>query len=55
MKLLAMFLLLCSFAKSIYYGLYEINEKKNKPGGIVIIFMTILGLALPFMLLIFLY
>ena len=55
MKLLAMFLLLCSFAKSIYYGLYEINEKKNKSGGIVIILMAVLGLILPFMLLIFLH
>lgn len=55
MKLICIFLLIYSFMKSFYYSLYEIKEKKNKPGGIAILFMAILGLVLPISLLIFLY
>lgn len=55
MKLICIFLLIYSFLKSYYYSMYEIKEKRNKPGGIVILIMAILGLVFPISLLIFLY
>lgn len=55
MKFIAISLLIISFLKSIYYGIYEINEKKNKPAGITVIFLAILGLIFPISLLIIIY
>lgn len=52
MEYLAIALLIYAFIKSIYYGIYEIKNKKNKPGGIAVIFLAILGLILPTVLLI---
>ena len=34
---------------------YEINEKQNKPGGIVVIILAILGFIFPTILLFLLY
>ncbi len=36
-------LVLCFF-KGFYYGLYEIKQKQNKPGGIVVCLLAILRL-----------
>lgn len=55
MKFLVIALLIFAFLKSFYYGVYEINEKKNKPAGITIIFLAILGLIFPVSLLLLLY
>ncbi len=55
MKFIIIALLIFTFLKSFYYSLYEIKEKKNKPAGITIIFLAILGLILPVSLLLFLY
>lgn len=52
MEYLAMILIIYTFLKSIYYGIYEINNKKNKSGGITVILIAILGLILPISLLI---
>lgn len=55
MKFLFTFILIISFIKSFYYGMYEIKEKENKSGGIAIICLAILGLILPVSLLFLLY
>ena len=55
MKYFISFLLICSFLKSLYYGLYEKNEKKNKTAGITIIILAILGLIFPITLLFIIY
>lgn len=55
MKFLFIFILLIAFIKSFYYGLFEIKEKENKPGGITIIFLAFLGLIFPSILLFILY
>ncbi len=47
MKLVAFILIIYAFIKSIYYGLFEIKEKKNRPGGYITIFLATLGLILP--------
>lgn len=55
MRYLFIFMLLFFFIKSFYYGKYEINEKQNKPGGIVVIILAILGFIFPTILLFLLY
>lgn len=55
MKFVAIVLLIFSFLKSIYYGIYEIKEKENKPAGIAVFFLAILGLIFPITLLLLLY
>lgn len=55
MKVVAIFLLIYFFIKSIFYAKYELNDKKNKSGGMIIIFLAFLGLTLPLLLLIMLY
>ncbi len=55
MKYVAIALLIFSFLKSIYYGVYEIKEKENKPAGITVICLAILGLIFPISLLFFIY
>lgn len=47
MKLVAFIFIIYAFIKSLYYGLFEIKEKKNKPGGYTTIILAILGLILP--------
>lgn len=51
MRLFSVILLFYCFMKSIYYGLYEFNENKNKPAGTLIIILAFLGFALPVYLL----
>ena len=55
MKYLAMLILIFMFIKSIYYGVFEMNEKNNKSGGIVVILLSIIGLILPLVILILTY
>jgi len=53
MKLIAIIFIIYLFLKSIYYGIFELTDNKNKPGGIVIIVIAIIGLIFPLSLLIF--
>ena len=55
MKLIAFVFLIYAFIKSMYYGIFEIKEKQNKPGGYTTIFLAILGLILPMIILLFFY
>jgi hypothetical protein len=55
MKYLASLFLIFAFIKNIFYGFYEINQNKNKSGGIVVIFLSFLGLTLPMLILFILY
>lgn len=47
MKILAILFLIYSFFKSLFYGYFEIKEKENKSGGLIVIFLAIIGLILP--------
>lgn len=47
MKTVAIIFLIYSFMKSIFYGYFEIKEKKNKSSGIIVILLAIIGLILP--------
>lgn len=42
MPYITIFLLILCFFKTWYYGIYEIHEKQNKPGGIAVLFLAIL-------------
>lgn len=42
MPYLALFLILYCFLKTFYYGIYEIKQKQNKPGGIAVCLFAIL-------------
>ena len=42
MPYLAILLVILCFLKSFYYGIYEIKQKQNKPGGIAVFFFAIL-------------
>ncbi len=55
MQYIATIFLIYVFIKSIYYGIFEINEKNNKSGGLTVIFLSILGLMLPLIILILNY
>ena len=47
MKIISIIFLIYAFLKSIFYGYFEINEKSNKIGGIVVIVLALIGLVLP--------
>ena len=47
MPYIAIILLIYAFLKSFYYGIYEINHNKNKPGGIAVCVLAIFGLIFP--------
>lgn len=34
---------LLALVESVSYGLYEVVVNKNKPGGLILIFLTIIG------------
>lgn len=55
MKYVSIFFIIYLFLKSIYYGIYEINNKKNKTGGITVIVWAIIGLIFPLSLLFIIY
>lgn len=41
MTVLAIILIFLCFLKSFYYGIYEIKQKQNKPGGIAVCLFAI--------------
>lgn len=45
------FMLFCTL-KSVFFGIYEFKENKNKSGGIAIISIAILGFIISLFLLI---
>lgn len=47
MKILSIIFLIYAFLKSVFYGYFEIKQKENKSGGIIVIFLSIIGLVLP--------
>lgn len=47
MKTVSIIFLIYSFIKSIFYGYFEIKEKQNKSGGIIVIILAIIGLIFP--------
>lgn len=55
MKAFLILFTIFSFLKSFYYGKFEILEKQNKPGGIAIIILAILGLIFANFIIIFYY
>ena len=55
MKFLIIIILIYSFLKSIYYGNFELKEKENKPAGITIYILAILGFIFPTLLLFLMY
>ncbi len=55
MKFIIIIILIYSFLKSIYYGNFELKEKKNKSAGIAIYFLAILGFIFPTLLLLFMF
>ncbi len=55
MKFLIIIILIYSFLKSISYANFEFKEKENKPAGITIYLLAILGFIFPTSLLFFIY
>lgn len=55
MKFLIIIILIFSFFKSIYYANFELKEKENKPAGIALYFLAILGFIFPTFLLFTIY
>ena len=47
MKYLICILVLLSFYKSIFYAMFEYREKQNKPAGIGIYILSLIGLFFP--------
>ena len=55
MKYIAIIFLIFIFLNSYYYGCFEINEKKNYPGGILVIVLSLIGLIFPLILIFTIY
>lgn len=53
MKLISISFLIYAFFKGMFYGYFEITEKENKSGGIIVIFLSIIGLIFPSISLLF--
>ena len=47
MKFLVLILSIIIFIKTTSYGLYELKENQNKIGGVVVITIATISLALP--------
>lgn len=47
MSYLGLILLIFCFFKTFYYGIYEINQKQNKSGGIAVCLLAILRTYFP--------
>ena len=55
MPYLALILLVLCFLKTFYYGIYEIKQENNKPGGIATCLFSLLGLIFPVIVIIVIY
>lgn len=55
MKYIAIIFLIFFFIKSYFYAKFEIKEKKNYPGGITILILSVIGLIFPLILLFTIY
>lgn len=47
MPYLALFLLIICCLKTFIYGIYEIKQKQNKPGGIAVCLLSLIRSYLP--------
>ena len=47
MPYLALILLFVVFFKSLSYGIFEIKQKQNKPGGVTVLLLAILRTYFP--------
>jgi ABC-type glucose/galactose transport system permease subunit len=54
LKIFVSLIIIFSFLKTLFYGIYEINNNKNKSSGVTIIILGIIGLILPIVI-IFMY
>lgn len=54
LKLFVSLLIIFSFLKTLFYGLYEIKNNQNRSGGITVIVLGVIGLILPIVI-IFMY
>lgn len=54
LKLFACVLIILIFLKSLFYGIYELQNNNNKSAGSAIIVLSIIGLILPIVI-IFIY
>jgi len=48
MQYISIILVILAFLKSFYYGIFEIKEKKNKFGGIVVLVLSLIRAYSPF-------
>lgn len=55
MKYVAIIFLIYFFLKSYFYAKFEIEKKKNIPGGILIFILSLIGLIFPLILLFTIY
>ena len=55
MKYITLLFIIYCFFKTVYYGIFEYNNKKNKSGGIAIIIIAIIGLIFPTSVLLLFY
>ncbi len=55
MKFIAILFILYCFLKTLFYAIYEIKSRKNRNGGMTIIFIALIGFLLPFTVLINFY
>lgn len=54
LKFFVSLLIVFSFFKSLFYGIYEIKNNNNKVAGNTVIILSIIGLILPIVI-IFMY
>lgn len=55
MKYFSILFIIYLFLKSFNYGFFELNNKKNIPGGIFLIIVSIISFIFPLILLITIY
>ncbi len=55
MKYFAFLLVLLTFIKSMYYGIFELKERKNKSAAIYVFCIASIGLIIPYAVLLIWY
>ncbi len=55
MKYFSIIFIIYLFLKSFNYAIFELNNKKNIPGGIFLIIISLISLIFPLILLITIY